>query len=165
MRAQLADVFAKPHSAATAAFQHFGLRGRSPDVHDVGARDAAPCVTYTRVREAFRLRCVIVKHALIAVALAGAAATLAAVEAGRVQEWAFSSLDRVKVANGGRAELVTYRGRRALHLIVSPDHDAPTDTISATLAGVDFANGTIEADVAGAPRPGAPGDSRGFIGV
>jgi hypothetical protein len=33
------------------------------------------------------------------------------------------------------------------------------------VAGVDFKDGTIEADVAGAPVPGAPADARGFIGI
>src|SRR5689334_6851635 len=91
--------------------------------------------------------------------------SLAALTAAPIQDWTFASLDGVKVSNGGRAELVTYRGRRAVHLLVSSEHDTPTDSVSATLGDTDFANGTIEADVAGAPRAGAPGDSRGFIGI
>ena len=102
---------------------------------------------------------------LLVLAFACGSVTLGAVQPAPVQEWTFASLDGITVANGGRAELVTYRGRPAVHLIVSPDHAAPTDNIIAMLAGSDFANGTIVADVAGAPRAGAPGDSRGFIGV
>jgi hypothetical protein len=60
---------------------------------------------------------------------------------------------------------VTYRGHRALHLVHSPDHEGTDDAIIAILGGSDFSNGIIEADVAGAPRSGAPEDSRGFIGI
>ena len=35
----------------------------------------------------------------------------------------------------------------------------------AVLEGRTFTNGTIEVDLAGAPRTGAPADSRGFIGI
>ena len=35
----------------------------------------------------------------------------------------------------------------------------------ALLSGPEFTDGTIEIAVAGAPRPGAPPDSRGFIGI
>jgi len=102
---------------------------------------------------------------VLVLAFAAGPVTLAAVQPAPVQEWTFGSLDGITVTSGGRAELVTYRGRRAIHLIVSPDHAAPTDDIVANLAGSDFANGTIEADVAGAPRAGAAGDARGFIGI
>ena len=33
----------------------------------------------------------------------------------------FGSLDGLKVING-RGEIVTYRGRRAVHLVAAPDH-------------------------------------------
>src|SRR3954467_2864810 len=97
---------------------------------------------------------------LLVLAFACGSMTLAAAPAALVKEWAFGSLDGVKVSNGGRAELVTYpgrplvtlRGRRAVHVVVSPDHDAPAESISAILGDTDFANGTIEADVADAPR-------------
>ena len=102
---------------------------------------------------------------LLALAFACGSVPLAAVQPAPVQEWTFASLAGITVSNGGKAELVTYRGRRAVHLIVSPEHAAPTDNIIAILGDSDFANGTIEADVAGAPRAGAAGDSRGFIGV
>lgn len=67
----------------------------------------------------------------------------------------------------GRAEVATYRGRRAVHLMAPPDRVDPEDneSVHAILAGVDFKNVTIEADVAGAPVPGAPADARGFIGI
>jgi hypothetical protein len=67
----------------------------------------------------------------------------------------------------GKAEVATYRGRRGVHLTAPSGRTDPEDneSVHAFLAGVDFKNGTIEADVAGAPMPGAPGDARGFIGI
>lgn len=119
---------------------------------------APPRVLHTDLMRAVHSR-------LLVLAVACGSVPLAVLAAAPIQEWAFGSLDGVKVTIGGRAELVTYRGRRAVHLTVSTEHDTPTDSISAILGDTDFANGTIEADVAGAPRAGASGDSRGFIGI
>jgi hypothetical protein len=62
---------------------------------------------------------------------------------------------------------VTYRGRRSAHLKALPGHDGPAEDIVAIITGSDFANGTIEADVAGAPLTdaGAQSGARGFIGI
>ena len=67
----------------------------------------------------------------------------------------------------GKAEVATYRGRSVVHLIAPPGRPDPEDneSVQAFVAGVDFKDGTIEADVAGAPMPGAPADARGFIGI
>ena len=67
----------------------------------------------------------------------------------------------------GKAEVATYRGRRAVHLTAPLGRFDPEDNepVHAFVAGVDFKDGTIEADVAGAPMPGAPADARGFIGI
>ena len=65
----------------------------------------------------------------------------------------------------GRTELVTYRGVRALKLVPAPETAGKDEDMMALLGGAEFANGTIQIDVAGAPRPGMPADSRGFIGV
>jgi hypothetical protein len=73
-------------------------------------------------------------------------------------------LDELEVLNG-RAEVVTYRGQRAVRLVPSPNHHGPEDSILAILARSDFQDGVIEAEVAGIPRKGVPSDSRGFIGI
>jgi hypothetical protein len=67
----------------------------------------------------------------------------------------------------GKAEVATYRGRRGVHLTAPPGGSDPEDneSVQAFVAGVDFKDGTIEADVAGAPMSGAPADARGFIGI
>jgi hypothetical protein len=75
-----------------------------------------------------------------------------------------NSLAGLEVLNG-KAEMVSYRGRRAVHLIPSPEHQASDDAVIAILSGSDFGDGIIEVDVAGSPRSGAPADSRGFIGI
>jgi hypothetical protein len=73
------------------------------------------------------------------------------------------SLAGMEVLNG-KAEMVNYRGRPAVHLLPSPEHQ-PEDAVLAILNGSEFGDGIIEADVAGAPRLDAPADSRGFIGI
>lgn len=65
----------------------------------------------------------------------------------------------------GRAELVDYRGRRALHLVPAEGSERKDEDVLAILDDVEFQDGVIEVDVAGAPRPDAPADSRGFIGI
>jgi hypothetical protein len=65
----------------------------------------------------------------------------------------------------GRTELVTYRGIRAVKLLPAPETAGKDLDMLALLAGAEFKDGTIEVAVAGAPRPGSPPDSRGFIGI
>src|SRR5579863_1183451 len=68
-------------------------------------------------------------------------------------------------AVNGRAEIVTYNGRRALHLSPSSNHQPADDAVLGIVTGADFRNGTIEVEVAGKPRADAPADARGFIGM
>jgi hypothetical protein len=70
----------------------------------------------------------------------------------------------LEVVNG-KAETVTYHGRRAVHLLPPADHENSQDSILALIRGSDLQDGTIEADVSGVPRVGTPSDSRGFIGI
>jgi hypothetical protein len=63
------------------------------------------------------------------------------------------------------ADIVTYRGRRALRLSPLPGQEGRDGDLLAILAGQDFRNGTIEVDVAGSPRPDVSPEMRGFIGV
>jgi hypothetical protein len=78
------------------------------------------------------------------------------------------SLDGLEIKNI-KAEVVEYRGRRAVHLVRRADQPAVTtpdtgDSL-AILNGTDFKDGTIEAEVLGTPAAGAPEDARGFIGI
>jgi hypothetical protein len=63
-----------------------------------------------------------------------------------------------------QAELVTYRDRQSVRLVEQGD-PTPSDPTIAILADSDFKDGVIEAEVAGAPRPDAPQDMRGFVGL
>ena len=78
--------------------------------------------------------------------------------------YSLTSLDGLEIVNG-KAEVVTYRGRRAVHLVPLPDHQTPTDAMLAILNARDFKNGTIELEVAGSRREGTQPDERGFIGI
>jgi hypothetical protein len=67
-----------------------------------------------------------------------------------------------------KAEATTYRGRKAVRLIDLPGQtkDAVAGgNAMALVTGTDFSEGTIEVDVAGAPRAGAAENARGFIGI
>ena len=103
----------------------------------------------------------------LAAALAGLAAGGAALAAGE-KTYALESLDGVKLLNvkGGPA---TYRGRKAVRLIDEPG-DRPDAKLTngeaiAILTDSSFEDGTIEVELAGAPRQGAQEGSRGFIGI
>jgi hypothetical protein len=75
-------------------------------------------------------------------------------------------LDRVRDLTlvGARAEMVVYRGQRAVHLQSRSGHEADDDSMLAIVPNSDFRDGTIELDVAGTPIPEVP-NARGFIGV
>jgi len=73
-------------------------------------------------------------------------------------------LDSARAYNplGVKIEATEYRGRKALR-VVEPAVDQGGGI--ALAHGITFASGTIEADLAGAPAPGAAEGARGFIGV
>src|SRR5271168_54623 len=67
-----------------------------------------------------------------------------------------------------KAEAVDYRGRRAVRMLQSTNDAAtgdPRKESMAILAETDFQDGTIEVEIAGGPRAGAPADARGFMGI
>jgi hypothetical protein len=69
-----------------------------------------------------------------------------------------------KVLNG-HTGVVDYRGRRAVKLAPLPEPTGGAEDMLAILEGTTFKDGSIDVDVAGAPRPNMPPDSRGFIGI
>jgi len=70
-------------------------------------------------------------------------------------------------------ETVTYQGRKAVRVMPLAAEDAAWVAAGMTgegggiavLPGTTFRNGTIEVDLAGKPRAGAPAAARGFVGV
>jgi hypothetical protein len=69
-----------------------------------------------------------------------------------------------KVINGTAAR-AEYRDVPAWTLSPNPDVAQLDRGVFAILDGAEFRNGTIELSVVGMPRPTAPSDSRGFVGV
>ena len=67
------------------------------------------------------------------------------------------------------AEVASYAGRRAARIVNDDGLTASGDPAGgetiAILQNTDFKNGTIEAEIVGLPRVGAPPDVRGFIGI
>lgn len=82
-----------------------------------------------------------------------------------IQAAAEKGLDPAKV----NADIATYRGRRAVHLL-NDDRMIANGNMTggqslAIVKGSDFKDGTIEVDLVGMPRQGAPADTRGFVGL
>jgi hypothetical protein len=67
------------------------------------------------------------------------------------------------------ADIVTFEGRRALRVINDPGVTAEGigagDQVIAIVNSSEFRDGTIEADVIGLPREGAPLGTPGFVGI
>lgn len=60
---------------------------------------------------------------------------------------------------------VSFKGKKATKLTLAPDAQ-PGGGVLAMLKGTEgFTNGTIEAEIAGEPAPGAAGGARGFVGL
>ncbi len=89
--------------------------------------------------------------------------TLLAIATLSGQNYRLDSLSGLEPAHV-KTEAVTYKGRRAVRLIDSPGI-TPGGHAMAILSASDFEDGTIEAQVAGAPRTGATESARGFIGI
>lgn len=60
-------------------------------------------------------------------------------------------------------QTVTYKGQKALKLVETPG--AINGEAVALVGGLEFKDGTIEADIAGVPASGAPDTARGFVGI
>jgi hypothetical protein len=73
------------------------------------------------------------------------------------------------------AEAVTHEGKKGLRVTnskealeqvarLTPEEQGHFETL-ALVEGTDFSNGVIEAEIAGAPAPGAGAGARGFVGI
>src|SRR6266516_250595 len=65
------------------------------------------------------------------------------------------------------AEPATFEGKRGLRITATPEaaRQEGEPPMLAWIEGLDFSNGTIEAEVAGAPASGASAGARGFVGI
>jgi hypothetical protein len=80
------------------------------------------------------------------------------------QLYPLASLSELDLLNV-KADLVTYKGRRALRLIENEIDPESNKHSIAILTGSDFQDGVIETEVAGAPLSDAPEYARGFVGI
>ena len=62
------------------------------------------------------------------------------------------------------ADLVSYRGRKAVRLM-EPEEATGADSTIAIIPDSNFKDGVLETVIAGAPRADAPKDARGFVGI
>ena len=105
---------------------------------------------------------------------ATAALLLPPVASAQGRRYALESADGLLLHNVTAAP-VTHEGKRAVRLTISDDvqrrvaalpieQQARFETL-AVIEGSNFANGVIEAEIAGTPAPGAPQGARGFVGI
>ena len=79
-----------------------------------------------------------------------------------MQTYDLESLSDLELRNI-HSEFVTYRNRPAIRLI---EEDMMSEKQSiAILKDLSFKDGIIETEIAGSPRPDAPMDMRGFVGI
>lgn len=60
---------------------------------------------------------------------------------------------------------VTFKGKKATKLTLAPDAQRGGGVLAILKGTENFVNGTIEAELAGEPAPGAAGGARGFVGI
>jgi hypothetical protein len=62
------------------------------------------------------------------------------------------------------AEGVTLQGKKGVRVTSQVRQSTPGEQL-ATIKGLEFSNGVIEVELAGAPAPDAPAGARGFVGI
>jgi len=82
----------------------------------------------------------------------------------RTRVFRLDSMEGLETVNT-KADIVMYRGRRALHLAPVQNRETDRDSMVALVGGTDFKDGTIEAEVAGVPITAMDPTARGFVGV
>jgi hypothetical protein len=86
----------------------------------------------------------------------------------QAKQFALESTEGLRL-NNVAAEPATLQSKKGLRLN-EVTSDKPGQAPSrpgqyAVIEGLEFANGVIEAEIAGAPAPGAPAGARGFVGI
>lgn len=108
-----------------------------------------------------------------AIALVGVGITLLlGGVSGQARRYALTTTEGLRLHNV-TAEVVTLQGKRGVRLAVAPELARRPEYIAgqiepetfAEIEGVEFANGVIEAELAGAPDGGAYPGARGFVGI
>ncbi len=106
--------------------------------------------------------------------LTAIAITLPAGSSAQVRRFPLESASGLRLHNVA-AEPAVLEGKKGLRVAISedasrrlqsmtPDQQALFEQL-AVIEGLEFANGVIEVEIAGAPGPGAAGGARGFVGI
>ena len=82
----------------------------------------------------------------------------------RTNIFRLDSMEGLETVNT-KADIVMYRGRKALHLAPAQSDETDRDFMVALVNGTDFNDGTIEAEVAGVPITAMDPTARGFVGM
>ncbi len=82
----------------------------------------------------------------------------------RTRVFRLDSMAGVETVNT-KADIVVYRGRKALHLAPGQNHETDRNSMLALVGGTDFKDGIIEVEVAGVPIVAMDPTARGFVGV
>ena len=82
------------------------------------------------------------------------------------KSYALESAEGLKLHNVVAAPALL-EGKKGVRIVVAPEAPPQPPEIDqlAVIEGVEFSSGVIEAEIAGAPAPGAFGDARGFVGI
>jgi hypothetical protein len=85
--------------------------------------------------------------------------------AGQAKQFALESAQGLRLHNVA-AEPATLEGKKGLRVTLAPQAAAQPDVEQlAVIEGLVFSSGVIEAEIAGAPAPGAGEGARGFVGI
>jgi hypothetical protein len=107
----------------------------------------------------------IIRSALLAVAISGAF-FVPGTAARQARHYPLESKDGLRL-NNVTAEPIVFQGKKAVRVRMSDEQKAEQAAVDrcAVIEGLEFANGVIDAEIAGAPAPGAPAGARGFVGI
>jgi hypothetical protein len=100
------------------------------------------------------------------IVLAGiVSAVISDVGAAQGKRYALESTQGLRLHNVV-AKSATLQGKRGVQVAVAPSAVGQAETeLLASIDGLEFSNGVIEAELAGAPAPGAGEGARGFVGI
>jgi hypothetical protein len=114
-----------------------------------------------------------VRRVLLTVGTSGAL-IVSAPAAAQVRQYPLDSPTGLHLHNVS-AEAAVLHGEKGLRVTISPEAERRFQAMTAEeqarseqlgiIEGLQFANGVLEAEIAGAPAPGAPEGARGFVGI
>lgn len=98
------------------------------------------------------------------IAAATAALTASSSPPPQAKSYALESADGLRPHNVVAAP-ATHQGRKGVRVTAKSPADPAAAEQLAIVDGLEFSNGVIEIELAGAPAPGAPAGARGFVGL